>query len=264
MTAADYGAVGPGVWDSWKAEIVADLYRRAMQYLAGETAYLESTAPPQVADDAELLRLLGPQDVIARGQYLPETHTVLFTVATNERIAPGIFHRLTGALTSHGLSILSAQINTLADDLVLDRFWASDPDYAGQPPPERMEQIQQALVESLRGPGAQKPSFRRTWQNGGLAAPHLTGAQTRVNIDNSTSDRYTVLDVFTHDRVGLLYAVTRRLFELGLSVGRAKIATHLDQVLDVFYVTDQAGEKITDPERLEDIRRRLLEVIEEP
>ena len=63
--------------------------------------------------------------------------------------------------------------------------------------------------------------------------------QIRVNTDNSTSDRYTIIDVFAYDRTGLLYAVTRTLFELGCSVWRAKISTYLDQVLDVFYVTDQ-------------------------
>jgi [protein-PII] uridylyltransferase len=84
---------------------------------------------------------------------------------------------------------------------------------------------------------------------------------TRVNIDNSTSQQFTIIDIFTHDRTGLLYAVTRTLFELGLSVGRAKIGTFLDQVVDVFYVTDQQGRKIGD-ERHDEIRRRLLDVIE--
>ena len=87
--------------------------------------------------------------------------------------------------------------------------------------------------------------------------------QIRVNTDNSTSDRYTIIDVFAYDRTGLLYAVTRTLFELGCSVWRAKISTYLDQVLDVFYVTDQAGGKIVDQGRLDAIRQRLLEVIGE-
>jgi [protein-PII] uridylyltransferase len=86
--------------------------------------------------------------------------------------------------------------------------------------------------------------------------------QTRVNIDNSTSDFFTILDIFAHDRTGLLFAITRTLFELGLSVARAKVGTYLDQVVDVFYVTDQDQNKIESAPRLEEIRRRLLEVIE--
>jgi [protein-PII] uridylyltransferase len=81
-------------------------------------------------------------------------------------------------------------------------------------------------------------------------------------VDNTTSDRYTIIDVFTHDRLGLLYTISRQLFELGLSVWLAKIGTHLDQVVDVFYVTDMAGAKLCDAGRLEEIRHRLLETIE--
>ena len=83
-----------------------------------------------------------------------------------------------------------------------------------------------------------------------------------MKVDNNSSDRYTILDIFAHDRVGLLYTITRKLFELGLSVSRAKIATHLDQVVDVFYVTNAEGQKIEDQDRLDAIRRRLLEVVE--
>jgi [protein-PII] uridylyltransferase len=82
-----------------------------------------------------------------------------------------------------------------------------------------------------------------------------------VKIDNGTSERHTILEVFAHDRMGLLYTITRTIFELGLSVHVAKIATYVDQVLDVFYVTDQAGRKVTDEARLEEIRQKLLQAI---
>src|SRR5207244_2408015 len=77
---------------------------------------------------------------------------------------------------------------------------------------------------------------------------------TQVQIDNDTSDRFTILDVFAHDRQGLLYVIAHTIFELGLSVSLAKIATSLDQVLDVFYVTDASGGKVTDPPRRDEIR----------
>jgi [protein-PII] uridylyltransferase len=84
-----------------------------------------------------------------------------------------------------------------------------------------------------------------------------------VRTDNSTSERYTIIDVFAADRTGLLYRITRTLYELGLSVSVAKIATHLDQVLDVFYVTDQEGRKIVDESRLQSIQERLLAEIDD-
>jgi len=144
---------------------------------------------------------------------------------------------------------------------VLDRFWVVDPDYAGQPPPERLEQVNRALVGALLREG-EKPTFRRVWTVGGTDRPTLAHAQTRVRIDNHASDQYTVIDIFTVDRRGLLYAITRTLFELGFSVWRAKIGTYLDQVVDVFYVTDQQGRRIEDPAMLQQTQQRLLEVIE--
>ena len=85
---------------------------------------------------------------------------------------------------------------------------------------------------------------------------------TRVNVDNSTAERFTILAIFTYDKMGLLYLIARELFELELSVWKAKIGTHLDQVVDVFYVTDRGGAKIADDQRLAEIRQRLLAAIE--
>ena len=313
LTAADLGAVGPGVWDGWKTEVVTDLYHRTMQHLAGESpettiddllgqrraavrtcldaqqdepwfvehlnalpaAYFHTTSAQQAATDLRLLRGLSPlplgegqgegegaNAVSVASQYQPDTEMIQFTVATSERVTAGIFHKLTGALTSHGLEIRTAQIHTLPDGLVLDRFLVHDPDCAGQPRPERLEQVTHSLVESLTHPSGQPPTFRRTWQMGGQRRVRTSGVPTRVNVDNSTSERFTIIDIFTHDRTGLLYAITRALFELGLSVGRAKIGTFLDQVVDVFYVTDRQDCKIGDDRRLEEIRRRLLEIVE--
>ena len=299
LTAADLAAVGPGSWNNWKGEVIADLYHRTMQHLAGDSpgssveeylesrrevvrmclgpkredpwftrqvnslpmTYLNGTEPEQIAGDLQLLRELKPRDVHAEGGFLPETETVRFTVATTEDVAPGIFHKLTGALTSHGLQILSAEINTLADGLVLDRFWVYDPDFTGEPPQDRLDQVARSLHESLTSPTAKIPSFRRTWQMGSKRVAVASAMVTRIHADNTTSDRFTILDIFTADRRGLLYTITRTLFELGLSVGRAKIGTFLDQVVDVFYVTDQQGRKIEGEAQLEAIRRRLLEVL---
>ena len=299
LTAADLGAVGPGTWTSWKAEVVADLYHRAMQHLAGESlavspqeqllmrrrkvqaelgsgndqpwfarqvaalpaTYLGATPPEQIAADLRLLARLGSGEVNTQACYQPETQTVQFTIATREEVTPGIFHKLTGALTGKGLEILSAEINTLLDGLVLDRFRVVDPDYAGPPAPERLEEVNRALADSLTAPAAGPPPFRRTWRMGGQRQPPIRVAQTRVEADNSTSEACTVLDIFAADRPGLLYRVARCLFELGLSVQRAKIGTFLDQVVDVFYVIDREGNKIEDEYRLQQIRMRLLEAI---
>ncbi len=237
------------------------------------TAYFNATAPEQAAADLRLLHDLSlrnsegaqdtERDVAVAPQYQSETDMVQVTIATSERTAAGIFYRLTGALSSHGLEIRSAQIHTLPDGLVIDRFWIHDSDFAGQPPQSRLDEVRQSLVDALLRPTAEPPAFRRIWQVGGHRAVRVPGVPSRVNVDNSTSNRFTIIDVFTHDRTGLLYAIARTLFELRLSVGRAKIGTFLDQVVDVFYVTDREGHKIHDDRRLDEIRQRLLAVVEQ-
>ena len=195
-------------------------------------------------------------------RYLPETGTIEYTVGTYEDITPGVFHKLTGGLTSAGLQILAADINTLTEGLVLDRFRVQDPDFAEEPPPERLDEIDQRLRQSLVS--GQPPAFRRLWRaSRRSASEELQQLPTRVRLDNSTSDRFTIVDVFTSDRMGLLYTITKNLFDRGLSVSLAKIGTYLDQVVDVFYVTDQEGRKIEDEGRLEEIRRHLMEALEQ-
>ncbi len=157
MTACDLGAVGPDVWDGWKAEIITDLYHRTMQNLAGDSPatvfdelrrtrreavraclgpdkdnpwynihiealtpeYLNAASPQQAAADLQLLRQLKKGDVIAVGQYLPDTNVCQYTIATSEQITPGIFHKLTGALSSRGLEIRSRKFTPWSMDWCL-------------------------------------------------------------------------------------------------------------------------------------------------
>jgi [protein-PII] uridylyltransferase len=83
-----------------------------------------------------------------------------------------------------------------------------------------------------------------------------------VAIDTDSSDTRTIVDVFAHDRPGLLYRVSRTLHELRVSVDLAKISTNFDQVVDVFYLTEQDGQKIVDEQRLNEIRDRLMQTLE--
>jgi [protein-PII] uridylyltransferase len=306
LTAADLSAVGPGVLNPWKIDVLADLHTRAMQHLAGDSpainlpdyvaglrqkalalltesgapvlseedvawferqlaalpaSYLASTPTPQVAEELKQLHTLKPGDVIALGSYQPDRGSVEYKIGTYEAITPGVFHKLTGALTGRGLQILAAEIHTLADGLVFDRFYAFDPDFNGPPPPERINEVTAALRASLCD-NPNPPTFRRIWKAGERRQAALPQLPTQVRVDNHTSDRYTILDIFAADRTGLLYTIARSLFEKGLSVGVAKIGTYLDQVVDVFYVTDQEGRKLLDEGRLDTIRRQLLEEID--
>lgn len=93
-------------------------------------------------------------------------------------------------------------------------------------------------------------------------APALQPVPVIVEFDNNASLECTVVDIFASDRQGLLYVIAREIFNLGLAVFTARIATRLDQIVDVFYVKDRDGGKITNPARLQEIRDRLLTAIE--
>lgn len=297
LSAADLAAVGPGVLNAWKIEVLGELYHRALKHLAGDAPasktdqrlherrmqvldrlqdaprpgwyerqlealprrYLLAGSVDEVAASLRELGTVAKHGVIARGKYLPDRGAVEYTISTNESIVPGIFYRLTGALSSQGLEILAAEINTLADGLVFDRFYALDLDFVGEPPGERIDDVCKALRMSLTDKHDQ-PKFRRVWKAHPESEliPHLP---TQVRVDNSTSDKYTIIDVFAADRTGLLFTIARTLFEAGVSVSVAKIGAYLDQVVDVFYVTDFAGNRIEDEQQIQLLRQKLLEEI---
>ena len=302
LTLADLAAVGPGVLNEWKQELLTDLYEHTVQLLASDSpadasnerlvqrrrelltlvdrerdgawwraqiaalpaSSLFTVEPHQIVEDLRRLKSLPHQSAYAAGRFVAQRNVVEYTVGTYEEIIPGIFHRLTGALASQRQQILSAEINTLADGLVLDRFYVEDSDYPGRPPEERLSQVSSALVAALKDASNRPPQFVKRWQDrtppGKAVINHLP---TSVRVDNSTAERYTILTIFAYDRMGLLYTIARTLFELELSVARAKIGTRLDQVVDVFYVTDRAGRKILDETRLAAIRQRLLAAMEQ-
>jgi [protein-PII] uridylyltransferase len=301
LTCADLAAVGPGVLSSWKLDLLTQFYESVQRELTGEVlggsssqqcrlqrdnllarvqgrepvrwwaeqiealppAYLFGSRAERVLQDLDRLQPLERREAVAWGLYLPETEAVEYTVGTHEEITPGIFHKLTGVLSSQRMQILSADINTLADGLVLDRFYVQDPDFEGEPPPSRLQDISGRLVAVLKTPSYAPPTFPQIWgARGPQAGSKVPVPPTQVRVDNSTSDRFTILDIFALDRRALLYTITRKLFELSLSVHMAKIGTRLDQVVDVFYVTDMQDHKVVDEPRVDAIRTSLLEEIE--
>ena len=292
LTAADVSAVGPGVWTRWKADLLGELYFRTLGTLDGESpsvaaerhrraldeliasrdaddglarlarqlplSYLHDTEPRRMLEELGKLSRLAADGMFIGTRWQPSTGTVAVTVAACESLASGVFHRLTGALTSQRLEILAADIHTLDKALVLDHFIVHDPDNAGEPPAERLTEIAAAIRTAVKAD--RSPSFTRRWNPFAPQPNPAAIAPARVRFDNESSAHATILEVFAHDSVGLLYVIARTIFEEGLSVRSAKIGTYLDQVVDAFHVTDEAGQKVVDPERLARIRRALERV----
>jgi [protein-PII] uridylyltransferase len=301
LSCADLAAVGPGVLNDWKLELLTELYERTRRFLTSdEKAYdkrkkvdqrrqvlrglvgadqldawweeqiaslpsrmLLTDSPELIRSDLEKLRQVPDGEAAAWARYIDDRKVTVFTVGTSERVTLGIFHRLTGSLSAKGLQILSAEIATLADKLVLDRFYVHDNDYDGEPPPERIDSICRSLVKSLTTDGEKPPAFRKVWKSGSKSpASSFSGLPTRIRFDNTTSERFTIITIFNYDRLGVLYSIARTLFDLDLVVHFAKIGTYLDQVVDVFYVTGKNGRKVHQDERQAEIRERLTQALE--
>ena len=298
LTCADLAAVGPGVLNNWKVEVLSDLYFATSRQLAaaggapleqqrdgqrrvvwermtpeeqgdpwfGEQlatfpeAYLMRWPAATVAESLRRLRKLAPRSGTAWSNYLPETDTVEFVAGIDQGVGRAIFSSMAGALTGKRMQILAAETNTLSGDLLLLRYVAQEPESPGAPPRERLAAIEQALVASIEGDATPKfPKILGREQQ--AAAAVLTAQPNLVRVNNDLSDECAVLEVFTIDRRGLLYHLARTLHDLGLVIRFAKIGTYVDQVVDVFYVTERDGQKPVRPERLDEICAGLEAVI---
>lgn len=221
--------------------------------------YLVTTPVPQMVADLQALRTLQPGDVITSAHYDPATRVTEYRVIASAKVSDGCFHKMAGVLSANRLEILGAVIETTVDGTVVDRYRVVDADHPAAVPPWRIAEVTTALRDALLKKVDIPSLIRRHQPYGASSRPApVSDLPLQVTADTHTSDRCTILDVFAHDRPGLLYVVTRTLYELGLSVDVAKISTHLDQVVDVFYVTTADGKKIDDEPTLAHIRTILL------
>ena len=301
LTAADIAAVGPGVLTKWKESLLIELYLRTLPEVSGERdgaagaerlaqlarevaqysgrdltdpAWIESqlsrfplryvygTAPKRIAAHLGAVKRLTSGGVLVDGTFNETLGTCEYTVVTHNDLTPGLFSKIAGVMAAMGLQILDAQIITREDGVVVDTFQVADPDYAGPPPGERRIAIAASLEDVLKGTESVEDLVARSGRLSAVRRLPTSRQPTEIQIDNETSDRFTILDVFADDKQGLLYVITHAIFRLGLSVHAARISTRLDQVVDVFYVSDRSGGKITEPVRLEAIRTTIKEELD--
>ncbi len=303
LTFADMRAVAPNVYNNWRDMLLSELYMRALRILehghreavdparrlaAVKEEVKQHLAQAKAPDDEvqkfldempdryfftlpegdvqlhfELMRSLGERPLVTRHRHFPELEFSEFMVVTPDR--QGLFSMIAGALTANNLNILSARITTRSTGIALDVFRVSHsgPTGAVALEEERWLRVERDLESVITG--------RQDIADLVASAHHIRYADrkfvrrvaTEVTIDNRTSDQYTVLDVFTQDRVGLLFAITHTLFKLGLRIHLARITTNADQALDVFYLSDGDGHKITDLAAQRDLREKLLDRLED-
>ncbi len=176
----------------------------------------------------------------------------------------GLFAKLTGALAASGLNILAAQIYTRADGIVLDDFFVTDARTGKLPDGGTRERFEKLALDVLARDAdpakllARAPTYQPLYRAVGGES-----LGTVIRFDNATSGNRTVIDVETEDRVGLLFALSSELSELGLDLALAKIVTEKGAAIDSFYVTEEGGEKIVAPARQKQIEQRLRKAIDQ-
>ena len=196
-------------------------------------------------------------------RFHPQQNVVEYAIAAKADSLAGCFHRITGVLSSQQNSILSVEIIQLPNGHVLDRFFVTDLASNQEPPVHRLNDIQEKINRSIQEQKASKPSFPTVWSGTSeTSAAELNPMPAKVNLDNVTAEKYTIVTVFAYDRIGLLYKITKALYDLKCEIHLAKIGTYIDQVVDVFYVTDRENNKIDSKERLDNIQETLLAKIE--
>ena len=196
---------------------------------------------------------------MSRGAVAVEAHGGELTVEAPDRA--GLFSRVAGTLAVHGLAVRSA-VAAGEDGMAVEVFEV-EPDFGTPPDPDRLRNdVERALDGRL--PLEAKLAERARAYSGGKRSTSAHPAEARVLIDDEASGTATVIEVRAADGLGVLYRITRALARCGLDVRTAKVSTLGHEVVDAFYVTDAEGSKVTDGERLADIRRAVLAELEHP
>lgn len=253
LTEADSKATGSSAWSDWKAGLVAELVDKVDKVLGGHDAAAVAGSWRLFPSEEVLALMAEGRDVI-----LADEGRV--TVVASDR--PGLFSRVAGVLSLHGLDVLGAQAD-------------SDDPASGGPPmaaneftvaplkhgPVRWDPVIEDLRRALAGQlaiDARLAERARTYRRRKVqsAAP----AQTYVRIDNAASSNATVVEVRAPDAIGILYRITKALAEVGLDIRHAKVATLGHEVVDTFYVQAR-GEKVSDPFHLREVERGLLHAV---
>ncbi|MGN6269633.1 MAG: [protein-PII] uridylyltransferase [Sphingomonas sp.] len=291
LTVVDIRAVGPGVWNGWKKQLLTTLFDAAEEVLRLGHKH-KGRSERIAAKQADLAKALGwddaafrkfvkrlpeaywiaePGDVLARNarqiaaagdaslsieaQVYPERGATLVTIYAADH--PGLFYRAAGAIHVAGGNIIDARIHTTRDGMALDNFLVQDP--VGRPfdQPDQLARIRTAIEDAFANRGQlgerlkAKPLPR--------TRAEAFEIEPNVLVDNAASNRFTVIEVNARDGPALLNRLARALFDSRTTIHSAHVATYGERAIDTFYVTDLTGDKIASPQRLKGIEKRLLD-----
>jgi [protein-PII] uridylyltransferase len=291
LTVVDIRAVGPGVWNSWKRQLLSDLFEAAEEVL--RLGHKQRGRDERIAAKKDNLKealklsdnafaqfsrrfpdaywIAEPDDIIERNArffiencnaelaidavYYAERGATLVTVLAGDH--PGLFYRIAGAIHLAGGNIIDARIHTTRDGLAIDNFLVQDP--LGRPFREndQLVRLKNAIGDALANKS--KQANRLATKPGSLRRVEAFRVAPSVFVDNDVSNRFTVIEVNAMDRPALLNHLARAIFESKLTLHSAHIATYGERAVDTFYLTDLLGAKIESRTRLKAIEQRLLD-----
>ncbi|MGI9553726.1 MAG: [protein-PII] uridylyltransferase [Thermodesulfobacteriota bacterium] len=295
LTFADIRSVGPDVWTNWKGMLLRELYLRTGKYLElGEftvesiekrneqvikrtlkrigddipekkvrkilsnmpDSYFFAHSPKSIANHIKIVNKAGSKTFTDLVDYPREEYDEFIFWGKDEK---GIIHKVCGVLNASNVNILGARIVTTNDNRVLDVFYVNKLGKSTSDQKEIWDKIGSNLKDVLKGKLDVNDLVNKRKSKDSQYKKIIPKYPPRIEVDNSSSENSTVIDIYTHDRTGLLYDVTKTLNKLRLNVNYAKISTKVDQVVDVLYVSNSKGKKIEDKKRLERIKNSLME-----
>ncbi|MFH1672254.1 MAG: [protein-PII] uridylyltransferase [Pseudomonadota bacterium] len=296
LTVADSKATGPKAWNDWIAVLLKDLFFKVYRMLKkGELAtpgainivenkrkevlgdavsmptkavaalfdqmsprYLLYTSSKDILWHIDLYQKLGHEPFVLEAQAVPGTNYRDVTICAKD--FPGLFSKISGAFTLNNLDILNAHIYTWRNHIALDIFKVK------APPDTLLEneiwaRFKNDLRSALKGELALGPALNQKLRAYQSLRKTISRRPDKIVVDNQSSDFFTVIEVHTHDIPGLLYKVTDVLLRCKLDIWVAKIATKVDQVVDVFYVRDFDGQKVDEPEQIGAIKEAIMKIL---
>ncbi len=296
LSIADSKSTGPKAWNDWTGALIRSLFLKVLSILEmGELAskkaiktleikkedafamastpqekknleelhavmsprYLLDAHAKDMLEHIKLYKSLGDNKFIWKVDKISDRNTRTITICANDQ--PGLFSKIAGTFTFNNLDILDSRIYTWRNNIALDIFkvkapadrifedeiWARTKKYL-----ESVLSGQQDLSKTLKKKMAEHKS-----------RPHLSERPNQIVVDNESSSFFTIIEVTTYNFPGLLYSITNTLFKCRLDVWVAKIATQIDQVVDIFYVRDFDGQKVDSLNQEETIKKEIAAVL---
>jgi [protein-PII] uridylyltransferase len=285
LTFADIKAVGPEAWTHWKNTLLMELFLKTSHFF--ERGSETKTLPREEDVVQPLLRFLSPELVTEYEEHLPprylssypweeiahhiemaslldregllvewaaeENSRAKVTVCTKDRY--GLFSKITGSMFLNRLNILEAKIHTWANGVALDTFKVED---ATRDIERRLTQFKADLSSVLEGTAPLRNLLSKRQEPKAFQEKIIPKVPADIKVNNEDSQFFTIVEISGQDRLGILYEITQAITDHGCDIHFARVSTLGNRIVDVFYIQNEWGEKITEKDKIDHLKESLL------